>query len=85
MRDMTEKQALAEAVRLWGPSGAIRLRNESATSGRVQRGRLSRYRCVVGNGYLGKACSIEGQGNTWLEAFQDARPIVPARMGGTAL
>jgi hypothetical protein len=75
MKDMTEEQALAEAVRRWGPSGAIRLRTQSSVSGRVQRGRLARYRCVVGNGGLGKDCSIEGQGDTWREAFLDARPV----------
>ncbi len=75
MKDMTEEQALAEAKKRWGASGAIRLRTDSSTSGRVHRGRLARYRCVVGNGGLGKDCSIEGQGDTWEEAFLDARPV----------
>jgi|GEM_PF-3111901 len=75
MKDMTKEQALAEATRRWGPSGAIRLRTHSSASGRVERGRLARYRCVVGNGFLGKDCSIEGQGDTWREAFLDARPV----------
>jgi hypothetical protein len=75
MKDMTREQALAEARMRWGIDGAIRLRTHSSASGRVQRGRLARYRCVVGNGGLGKDCSIEGQGNTWREAFLDARPV----------
>ena len=75
MKDMTKEQALAEAKMRWGAGGAIRLRTHPSTSGRVQRGRLARYRCVVGNGGLGKDCSIEGQGNTWWEAFLDARPV----------
>jgi hypothetical protein len=75
MKDMTEKQALAEAVRRWGASGAIRLRTNSSASGRVQHGRLARYRCMVGNGGLGTDCSVEGQGNTWREAFLDAGPV----------
>jgi len=76
MKDMTEEQALAEAIRRWGASGAIRLRTHSSASGRVRRGRLARYRCVVGNGGLGRDCSIEGQGDTWREAFLDARPVI---------
>lgn len=75
VKDMTEEQALAEAIRRWGARGAIRLRTHSSASGRVRRGRLARYRCVVGNGGLGKDCSIEGQGDTWREAFLDARPV----------
>ncbi len=75
MKDMTEKQALAEAVRMWGASGAVRLRTDSTSPGRVLRGRLARYRCVVGDGGLGKHRSIEGQGDTWREAFLDARPV----------
>lgn len=72
---MTQKEALAEAVRRWGKSGAIRCRPAPASKARVRQGRLSRYRCTVGNGDLGKYCSVEGQGDTWREAFEDARPI----------
>lgn len=75
MKDMTKEQALAEAIRRWGATGSVRLRTHSSASGRVERGRLARYRCVVGNGNLGKHCSIEGQGDTWREAFLDARPV----------
>jgi hypothetical protein len=78
MKDMTEEQALAETRLRWGAGGAIRLRTNTSASGRVRRGRLARYRCVVGNGSLGKNCSIEGQGNTWREAFLDARPVSAA-------
>ncbi len=86
MRDMTDKQALAEAIRRWGPGGAIRRnRADSGAPGRVLRGRLARYRCVVGNGNLGKNCSIEGQGDTWREAFDDARPVVSTRLGEAPL
>ncbi len=69
---MTESEARVEARRRWGPSGAIRLRPDAKNSG---TGRLARYRCMVGNGGLGKACSIEGQGDTWLLAFADARQV----------
>jgi hypothetical protein len=75
MKDMTKEQALAEAIKRWGVTGSVRLRTHSSGSGRVERGRLARYRCVVGNGNLGKNCSIEGQGDTWREAFLDARPV----------
>jgi hypothetical protein len=75
MQDMTEEEALAEAIRRWGTSGAIRLRTDSSATGRVVRGRLARYRCVVGDGGLGEDRSIEGQGDTWREAFLDARPV----------
>ncbi len=71
---MTQLQALAEAVRRWGPSGAIRLRPAPARKGHPGTGRLARYRFIVGNGGLGKLRTIEGQGDTWLEAFADARP-----------
>lgn len=74
MKDMTQKQALAEAVRRWGPSGAIRFRPPQARKGHPGTGRLARYRCIVGNGGLGKLRSIEGQGDTWREAFADACP-----------
>jgi hypothetical protein len=73
VKDMTYAEALAEAIARWGPTGAVRLR-ASAPNGRSQRGRLARYPCTVGDGGLGKGRSIEGQGNTWREAFLDARP-----------
>jgi hypothetical protein len=71
MRDLTDKQAQAEAVRRWGPSGTVRVRPASLNG---RRGRLARYRCTVGNGNAGAFSSVEGQGDTWLEAFADARP-----------
>jgi hypothetical protein len=74
MEDMTAEEAQAEAVRRWGESGAIRTRQDTASTVRNGRGRLARYRFTVGNGYLGKACSVQGQGHTWREAFDDARP-----------
>ncbi len=72
MKDMTQKQAQAEAVRRWGASGTIRFL--PSRQGRIQRGRLARYCCTVGNGAVGSFYSVEGQGNTWREAFADARP-----------
>ena len=72
MDDMTREEALAEAKRRWGPSGAVRFREETSHSGRSTRGRLARYCCMVGDGSLGKGCTVEGQGNTWREAFEDA-------------
>jgi hypothetical protein len=74
MKDMTQKQAKEEAVRRWGSSGAVRLREGPASKGVNRPGRLARYRCTVGNGGLGKFCSIQGQGDTWATAFADARP-----------
>jgi hypothetical protein len=76
VKDMTQKQALAEAVRRWGAGGAVRFRATAARNGQKGRGRLARYRCTVGNGGLGKYRSIEGQGDTWREAFDDAGPAV---------
>jgi hypothetical protein len=73
--DMTEDQATAEAVRRWGPTGAIRLRSAAGALGSVKRGRLAPYRCIVGDGRLGKSRTVEGQGDTWREAFLDAKPI----------
>ena len=72
MKDMTQAQAQAEAIRLWGPGGRIRFLPSRVN--RIQRGRLGRYSCIVGNGVAGSLYSIEGQGNTWREAFADARP-----------
>ena len=69
MKDMTQKQALAEAIRRWGPSGTIRFRPTRRDGS--PRGRLARYCCTVGNGRNGSFRS-EGQGNTWREAFADA-------------
>jgi hypothetical protein len=75
VKDMTKKQALTEAVRRWGATGAIRFRPTTSRNGQIGSGRLARYRCTVGDGHLGKYRSIEGQGNTWREAFADAGPI----------
>jgi len=72
VKDMTEQQALAEAFRRWGASGTIKFRPPRAAGS--QRGRLARYCCTVGNGLSGSFYSIEGQGNSWREAFDDARP-----------
>ena len=66
--DMTLEQARAEAVRRWGAGAMVEFR--PARAPRSTRGRLARYRCTVGNGFR----SIEGQGETWIEAFADARP-----------
>ena len=76
VRDLTESEAAAEAIRRWGPSGAIRLRSDASGLGSVKRGRLARYRCTVGDGGLGEYRSVEGQGDSWLEAFLDAKPIL---------
>lgn len=45
---------------------------------RVGPGRLARYRYEVGNGGLRRTCTIVGQGDSWAEAFEDARPRVVA-------
>ena len=75
---MNQDQAVQEAKRRWGSSGHVRLRAASLYKGRGGPGRLARYRYVVGNGRLGTECSILGQGNSWLEAFEDARPRLPS-------
>jgi hypothetical protein len=72
MKDMTLAQARAEAVRRWGPSGSIEFRPPRVP--RAQRGRLARYACKVGDGAVGGGGLTEGQGDTWREAFDDARP-----------
>jgi len=71
-KDMTRAQAQAEAFRRWGPGATIKFL--PAHEGRSRRGRLARYSCIVGNGSPGSFYAIEGQGNTWTEAFADARP-----------
>ncbi len=71
VKDMTQEQARAEALRRWGPSGTITFRPSRTI--KTQRGRLARYCCIVGNGDGRSPYSIEGQGNTWREAFEDAR------------
>ena len=75
---MTEAQALAEARRRWGSGGAVRMRPAPVNGGDGRRGRLARYRYVVGNGGLGKHCSIQGQADSWRAAFDDARPVARA-------
>ena len=70
MKDMTQAQAQAEAIRLWGPGGTVEFR-PSRSHGQA-RGRLARYACLVSNGAPGYR-SIEGQGETWADAFADAR------------
>ena len=70
MKDMTPDEARAEAARRWGASATI----EFPPRRGMRRGRLARYSCKVGNGAGGTVRSIEGQGDTWLDAFADARP-----------
>jgi hypothetical protein len=71
MKDMTQKEARAEAIRRWGPSGTIAFRPPRSITNR--RGRLARYCCTVSSGDASAFDSVEGQGNTWREAFADAR------------
>jgi hypothetical protein len=70
MKDMTEKQARAEALRRWGPTGTITFRPSRTI--KTERGRLARYCCIVGNGDGRSPYAVQGQGNTWREAFEDA-------------
>jgi hypothetical protein len=69
MKDMTEQQARAEAVKRWGAAATI----QYSPARSPRRGRLARYTCKVGNGAAGTT-GVEGQGYTWREAFDDARP-----------
>jgi hypothetical protein len=71
MHDMTQTEARAEATRRWGMNATIEFRPPRGP--RSQRGRLARYACKVGNGAAGAFRSIEGQGDTWREAFDDAQ------------
>ncbi len=71
MKDMTQEQARAEALRRWGAAGTIEFRPPRRP--RALRGRLARYACKVGNGISG-GLQVEGQGDTWVEAFEDAHP-----------
>lgn len=66
---MTLEEAREEAVRRWGITAVVEFR--PARSPQSRRGRLARYRCTVGN--RDAYHSIEGQGETWIEAFADAR------------
>lgn len=72
MRDMTNEQALAEARRRWGQSGTIRELQAGVSARPGARGRLARYRFTVGNGNLGTRCTVQGQGDSWRAAFEDA-------------
>ena len=71
MKDMTQAEAQAEALRRWGAAGTIEFRPSRRPP--ALRGRLARYACKVGNGAAGSLFSVEGQGHTWREAFEDAR------------
>ncbi len=70
MKEMTQAQAQAEAIRRWGPGGTVEFR--PSRSHREVRGKLARYPCLVSDGTAGHR-SIEGQGETWTDAFADAR------------
>jgi hypothetical protein len=63
-RDLTTREAQAEANRRWGTGGIARELRTPISPG---TGRLARYRFAVGDG-----ATIDGQGDTWREAFQDA-------------
>jgi|tagenome__1003787_1003787.scaffolds.fasta_scaffold20099173_1 hypothetical protein len=69
LKDMTQEQAQAEAIRRWGSSATAIYRPSRRADG--GHGRLARYCCTVGNGRVGMY-PVEGQGNTWREAFDDA-------------
>jgi hypothetical protein len=68
---MTREEALAEAVRRWGEGGRVTFRPRNP--GKVP-GRLARYKCIVSSGQHGFRPATEGQGDTWQDAFADARP-----------
>ncbi len=72
MNDMTPEQAKAEALRRWGATATVEFHPPRRPGG--SRGRLGRYACKVSNGGGRGTVSVEGQGNTWSEAFADARP-----------
>lgn len=72
MREMTNEQALAEARRRWGNSGSIRELQAGPSARPGARGRLARYRFTVGDGHLGPRCTVQGQGDSWRDAFADA-------------
>ncbi len=72
---MTHIEATKEAVRRWGPSGWARFRPGPQSKTNARPGRLARYRYAVGSGPLNDATTVEGQGDTWREAFADARDI----------
>lgn len=72
--DLTEEQARTEARRRWGLSGTVRLLPLTRHQREGERGRLARYRYLVGNGRLGARCTILGQGDSWRQAFDDAKP-----------
>jgi hypothetical protein len=67
MKEMSERQALAEAAKRWGPAATV----EFSAPRSEHRGRLARYTCRVSNGARGSN-AIEGQGYSWREAFDDA-------------
>ena len=69
--DMTEQEAQAEATRRWGAAGTAKHR--PLHLGRANRGRLARYCYTVSNGLAPVSTRVEGQGNSWREAFADAR------------
>jgi hypothetical protein len=68
---MTQEEAQVEAIRRWGKGGTVTFR--AGAKGKP-RGRLARYKCVVSSGERGFFPPTEGQGDTWQEAFADARP-----------
>src|SRR3954464_4214998 len=68
--NMTHKEAQAEAIRRWGEGGTATFR----PGAKGKHGRRTRYKCVVSSGEGGDFPAREGQGDTWQEAFPDARP-----------
>ena len=72
MKDMTQEQARTEARRRWGDTATIEF--HPPRRAQAVRGRLARYACKVGNGAPRGLRAVEGQGDTWREAFEDAGP-----------
>jgi hypothetical protein len=67
---MTEKQALAEAQRRWGPCAYVFDRDLND----YQRANIRMFgRFYVGNPALGRGFPY-GNGNTWEEAFANVHP-----------
>lgn len=81
MAEMTRKAALAEARRRWGQRALIQSRpwSEEAVKGAdgkvvrpVRWTRVPRLYRAVGQLLMGVAFAVEGQGQTWEQAFAAA-------------
>jgi hypothetical protein len=67
---MTDKQALTQARKRWGKTGAVQQRQKRTLSERTGAVLVDTH--AVGHIAMGLFFAVQGQGPNWVGAFEDA-------------